>query len=135
MFIIIYYGYKMLKNLWQEKRGRSTLFHKKNYWPSFCLFHGGLNSKSRSAIGSIELQRRLELLELLLLPFRKLLRFLARSETGDVGRGRRNRCGQENRRQRDCSGKGLQRRIRGRFFNSSRANNGSSPWFRTELRV
>lgn len=76
---------------------------------SLRLLNRGFQSKRRSAVGGVILQRRLKFLDLLLLPLGELLGFLAGGEAGDVGNGGE-RGGEEDGGESQGGGEGLKRR-------------------------
>lgn len=74
--------------------------------PALGFLDGGVDGEGGSAVGSVQLEGRLQLLDLLLLPLGELLRLLAGGEAGDVGGGR------QHRRRQDDGGESERRRER-----------------------
>lgn len=101
--------------------------------PALGLLNGGIDSKSRGTIRSIELERRRKFLDLLLLTLGKLLRILARGEAGDVGGGGKHGGGEDDWWESKCSRECLELRSSGWLLLVWRiclTNNGGNSWFR-----
>lgn len=81
--------------------------------PPLGLLHRGLYSQGRGAVGGVELQRRRQLLQLLLLPLGELLRLLARCQPRNVRGGWLGRCSEQHRRHRQRRGECLESLLRG----------------------